>query len=140
MIRLDNVSKQASGSWDKLEQVFEERVSRSLHSLGVPTQKDIAALTKQVEELNKAVAALSGKKPVAVKPAAKKAVAKKPAASAPAKAAPKTAAKKPAAKAASAKTPAAKKPVAKKPAAKKAAMKSSVATATVVATPNGAAD
>src|SRR5450830_532174 len=40
----DNVSKQASGSWDKLEQVFEDRVSRSLSSLGVPTRKDIQAL------------------------------------------------------------------------------------------------
>jgi len=145
----DNVSKQASGSWDKLEQVFEDRVSRSLHSLGVPTQTDIAALTKQVEQLSKAVAALSGKKPAAVKAApktvVKKAVAKKPAASAPAKTAPKAAAKKPASKAAPAKASAAKKPAAKKPAAKKAAIKSSVATASTAvvapgATPNGAAE
>jgi poly(hydroxyalkanoate) granule-associated protein len=69
----DNVSKQASGSWDKLEQVFEDRVSRSLKSLGVPTQKDIQALTKRVEELNKAVASLSGKKTAAVKAPARKA-------------------------------------------------------------------
>jgi poly(hydroxyalkanoate) granule-associated protein len=76
----DNVSKQAAGSWDKLEQVFEDRVSRSLKSLGVPTQEDIQTLTKRVEELSKAVAALSGKKPVAkkaaAKPTAKKAAAK----------------------------------------------------------------
>ena len=63
----DNVSKQAAGSWDKLEQVFEDRVARSLTSLGVPSQKDIQALTRRVEELNKAVAALSGKKPAAAK-------------------------------------------------------------------------
>ena len=91
----DNVSKQASGSWDKLEKVFEDRVARSLDSLGVPTKKDIQALTKRVEELNKAVATLSGKKPAA----AKKAAAKKPAAvKAPAKAAKKAPAKKAAAK------------------------------------------
>ncbi len=76
----DNVSKQAAGSWDKLEQVFEDRVSRSLKSLGVPTQDDIQTLTKRVEELSKAVAALSGKKPAATKsaskPVAKKAAAK----------------------------------------------------------------
>lgn len=94
----DNVSKQAAGSWDKLEQVFEDRVSRSLKSLGVPTQDDIQTLTKRVEELSKAVAALSGKKPAATKtaakPAAKKAVAK-PAAK---KAATKATAKKAAAK------------------------------------------
>lgn len=80
----DNVSKQAAGSWDKLEQVFEDRVSRSLKSLGVPTQSDIQALTKRVEELSKAVSTLSGKKvgaarttaSKAAKPAAKKSVSK----------------------------------------------------------------
>lgn len=73
----DSVSKQAAGSWDKLEKVFEDRVSRSLKTLGVPTQKDIQALTKRVEELNKAVAALSGKKAPATRAAAPKAAAKK---------------------------------------------------------------
>jgi poly(hydroxyalkanoate) granule-associated protein len=58
----DNVSVQASGSWDKLEQIFEDRVARSLSSLGVPSQKDIKALTRQVEELSKALGALSDKK------------------------------------------------------------------------------
>lgn len=109
----DNVSKQASGSWDKLEQVFEDRVSRSLTSLGVPTRKDIQLLAKRVEELNKAVAALSGKKPAATrkaaakpatkatkKPAAKKTPAKKAAAKPAAKKAPKLAVVKEAAQAA----------------------------------------
>ncbi len=105
----DNVSRQAAGSWDKLEQVFEDRVARSLSSLGVPSQKDIQALTHRIEELNKTVAALSGKKTAAaktavkaparttVKPAAKKAATKtgaKPAARPAAKAVTKTAAKK----------------------------------------------
>ncbi|HZW21668.1 phasin family protein [Noviherbaspirillum sp.] len=98
----DSVSKQAAGSWDKLEQVFEDRVSRSLKSLGVPTQEDIQALTKRVEELNKAVSALSGKKPAAsktaAKPAAKKSAAKKAAAKPVAKKATKTASRKAAAK------------------------------------------
>jgi len=83
----DGVSKQASGSWDKLEQVFEDRVARAMGSMGVPTKGDIEALSARVEELSKAVAALSPKKaPAARKPAAK-AAAKKP-----------VAAKKPAAK------------------------------------------
>ncbi len=115
----DNVSKQASGSWDKLEQVFEDRVARSLSSLGVPSQKDIQELTRRVEDLSKAVAALSGKKPAAAKAASK----------APARAATKAAPQKPAAKPAvkSAAKPAVKrmaKPATKapsKPAAKKAA-------------------
>lgn len=74
----DSVSKQAAGSWDKLEQVFEDRVSRSLKSLGVPTQKDIQALTKRVEELNKAVATLSGKKTAVTKTASRAAAKKTP--------------------------------------------------------------
>jgi poly(hydroxyalkanoate) granule-associated protein len=95
----DNVSKQASGSWDKLEQVFEDRVSRSLTSLGVPTRQDIQSLTKRVEELNKAVAALSGKTPAATKKAAAAKPAKKAVKKAAVKKAPaKKAAAKPAAK------------------------------------------
>jgi len=144
----DNVSKQASGSWDKLEQVFEDRVSRSLTSLGVPSKKDIQALTKRVEELSKAIATLSGKKPTAVKesvkPAVKKAAPKeaaKPAPKAAVKAAPKAAAKKVAAKPAASKKPAAK-PAVKKAAPKAAAKPASAKAETPMATgtaPNGAA-
>jgi poly(hydroxyalkanoate) granule-associated protein len=112
----DGVSKQASGSWDKLEQVFEDRVARALSTIGVPTQKDIQALTKRVEQLSKAVAQLSGKKAPAVKAAPKAAA--KPAARKPAA--------KPAAKKAAAK-PAAKKAVVRKPAAKKAAASAAAA-------------
>ena len=122
----DGVSKQASGSWDKLEQVFEDRVARALSTIGVPTQKDIQALTRRVEQLSKAVAELSGKKvpaakaapKAAAKPAAKKAAAKPAAKPAAKKAAAKPAAK-PAAKKAAAKP--ALKVVPKKAAAKKAA-------------------
>ncbi len=81
----DDASKQASGSWDKLEQVFEDRVSRSLKSLGVPTQKDFRSLTKRVEELSKAVASLSAGKDPAVKASGRKASAKAAAKKAPAK-------------------------------------------------------
>jgi len=50
--------KQASyggGRWDKLEQVFEERVSRSLNRLGVLTKAEIDDLSRQVQELNESV-------------------------------------------------------------------------------------
>jgi len=53
--------KQANGTWDKLEGVFEERVDRALTRLGVPTRKDVATLTKRVEELTAEVSRLSGK-------------------------------------------------------------------------------
>ena len=55
--------KQANGTWDKLEGVFEERVDRALTRLGVPTRKDVATLTKRVEELTAHVSRLSGKPP-----------------------------------------------------------------------------
>lgn len=67
----ENVSRQASGSWEKLEKVFEERVSRSLRNLGVTTQEDIKGLSRQIEELNKSVAALAKKSSATVKPAEK---------------------------------------------------------------------
>jgi poly(hydroxyalkanoate) granule-associated protein len=98
----DGVSKQASGSWDKLEQVFEDRVMRALGAIGVPTRKDIDALTRQVEQLARAVAELSGQ-------------------GTPAKARVKTAARKPAAKtgATAAAKGVARKAAPRKPAAKK---------------------
>jgi poly(hydroxyalkanoate) granule-associated protein len=113
----DNVSVQASGSWDKLEQIFEDRVARSLSSLGVPSQKDIKALTRQVEELSKALGALSDKKGSTKTKSASEAQVRTAA-----KSATKAAAKPAKARAKSAKSPApaaAAKPV--RPAAKLAA-------------------
>ncbi len=97
------VTNKAGASWDKLENIFEERTAKALGKLGVPTAKDVAELTRRVEELSAAVAKLS-KSP-------------KSAAAAPAK---KAAAKAPAAKKAAAKAPA-KKAAAKRAPAKKAA-------------------
>ena len=51
----------ARGTWDRLEQAFEERVSRSLETLGVPSKKEIDALSKRVSELSTAVNKLAGK-------------------------------------------------------------------------------
>jgi poly(hydroxyalkanoate) granule-associated protein len=42
----------AQGKWDKLEQVFEDRVSKSLNRLGVMTKGEMNDLSRQVEELN----------------------------------------------------------------------------------------
>ena len=73
----------ATETWDKLEQVFEDRVARSLNRLGVPTQRDVQALSKRVEELTSKVVAMTGvkaaprKAAAAKKPAAKKAIARK---------------------------------------------------------------
>lgn len=54
------LQKQANGTWDKLETVFEERVERALTRLGVPTNKEIGDLTRRVEQLTASVQKLSG--------------------------------------------------------------------------------
>ena len=45
----------AGGTWDKLEQVFEDRVARALSKLGVYTQNDVQRLAARVDELAAAV-------------------------------------------------------------------------------------
>lgn len=65
----------ATGTWDKLEQVFVERVQRALHSLDVPTKHDIDGLSERVHELTKVADRLSAhleEAESAAKPAAKK--------------------------------------------------------------------
>lgn len=51
-------SHDASGRWDKLEQVFEDRVSKSLNRLGVLTKGEVDDLSRQVRELNENVRGL----------------------------------------------------------------------------------
>jgi poly(hydroxyalkanoate) granule-associated protein len=81
--KVTEMASKATGTWDKLEQVFETRVARSLNSLGVPTKDDVAELAKRVAELKAEVAKLNSKaaKPTTVAPKA----------TAPRKAAPKAA-------------------------------------------------
>jgi poly(hydroxyalkanoate) granule-associated protein len=50
--KVEMAKNKTSDTWDKLEQVFEERVSRALSRLGVPTNDDIQSLSKRIEELN----------------------------------------------------------------------------------------
>jgi poly(hydroxyalkanoate) granule-associated protein len=45
----------AGGTWDKLEQVFEDRVARALSRLGVYTQNDVERLAARVDALSEAV-------------------------------------------------------------------------------------
>jgi len=49
--QVDEMAAKAGGTWDKLEQVFETRVARALHTLGVPTHDDIDRLSRRVAEL-----------------------------------------------------------------------------------------
>ena len=57
----NGISNKASGQWDKLESIFEERVAKALNKLGVPSAQDVAALIERIEALNKSVQRLSAK-------------------------------------------------------------------------------
>jgi len=46
-----DMSSRATGQWDKLENLFEERVSKAMKKLGVPSARDIEALSARVEAL-----------------------------------------------------------------------------------------
>ena len=48
---ISDARARASGTWGRLENVFEDRVAQALHSLNVPTKKDIDDLGKRVSEL-----------------------------------------------------------------------------------------
>ena len=65
-----DISSKASGQWDKLENIFEDRVAKALNKLGVPSAKDIDVLIARIDALNASVQKLSPAK-AASKPAAK---------------------------------------------------------------------
>lgn len=110
----NDISTKASGQWDKLESIFEDRVARTLNKLGVPSAQDIDALIARIDELNRNVQKLQPK--TATKVSAPKAEVTPPATRRPAAkvAAPRTAAP------VAAKRPAAKKAVKAKAAAAEA--------------------
>jgi len=62
------VRQQAADNWDKLENIFEDRVAKVLGQLGVPTAADVNELSERVAKLSSQVSKLA--KP-ATKPAAK---------------------------------------------------------------------
>mgnify|MGYP000421585908 CR=1 FL=1 len=66
---VDNVMNRASGQWDKLEAILEDRVIKVLDKLGVPTKDDVAELIEKIDNLQAAVDG-AAKKPA---PKAKKA-------------------------------------------------------------------
>jgi poly(hydroxyalkanoate) granule-associated protein len=64
-----DISSRASGQWDKLEGIFEERVSRALNKLGVPSAKDVEALIARIDALDRSVERLRAAQGMASKPA-----------------------------------------------------------------------
>ena len=102
-----DIQSKAGNRWDKLENIFEERVAKAMSKLGVPSAKEVNALSARISQLEKHAAKAPSKAPAekAARPtAAAKAPAKKTVA-APAQPAAKKAAR-PAVKRTAKKTPA----------------------------------
>ena len=59
----NGATAKATATWDKLEQVFEDRVARALARLGVPTKRDLQALAKRVDALAASVRRSGGRMP-----------------------------------------------------------------------------
>jgi poly(hydroxyalkanoate) granule-associated protein len=79
-----DITSKATGRWDKLETIFEDRVAKAMHKMGMPTAKEVQALAKRVDELSaqlkKAPTKSAAKPATAPKADAKKPVAAKKAA------------------------------------------------------------
>ena len=98
-----DIQSRAGHQWDKLENIFEDRVAKALNKLGVPSAQEVAALKARIEELNQSLNKMNGKPPAktGAKTAAKtaaKTFATEPAKPAANKATKPAAAKRPAAR------------------------------------------
>ena len=73
--RVGGARSQAQETWDGLESLFQSRVQRAMHQIGVPTAEEIRVLTQRVAELNESVARLGARertrKPAATRPRGK---------------------------------------------------------------------
>ncbi len=69
--KVEEVSAKATGQWDRLETIFEQRVAKALAQLGVPQATELRELTAKVEQLSAQVATLSAaaRRPARKKPA-----------------------------------------------------------------------
>jgi poly(hydroxyalkanoate) granule-associated protein len=73
----NDISSKAAGQWDKLENIFEDRVAKALNKLGVPSARDIETLMERIDALSQQVHRLHPKTAAAPRKAAVKAPARK---------------------------------------------------------------
>ncbi|HET9694148.1 MAG TPA: phasin family protein [Steroidobacteraceae bacterium] len=59
--RAGGARDQAQETWENLETLFQSRVQRAMHQLGVPTAEEIRVLTRRVAELNENVKRLDAR-------------------------------------------------------------------------------
>lgn len=62
--RVGGARDQAQDTWDNLETLFQSRVQRAMHQLGVPTAEEIRLLTRRVAELNENVKRINARERV----------------------------------------------------------------------------
>lgn len=74
--KVEEVSAQAANQWDRLGNLFEQRVAAALGSLGVPQAGEVQALAAEVAQLRAEVAALRA---AAAQPARSRSAAASPA-------------------------------------------------------------
>jgi poly(hydroxyalkanoate) granule-associated protein len=74
---LGQARERSQETWDKLEKVFEDRVSRALGRIGIPSREEMTSLNKRIDDLSRDVRKLGGDKPAVKRPAAKRAASKR---------------------------------------------------------------
>ena len=57
------MQSRAGHQWDKLENIFEDRVAKALTKLGVPSAQEMDALKARIEELTQRLHKMNGKPP-----------------------------------------------------------------------------
>lgn len=62
--RVGGARSQAQETWDNLESLFQSRVQRAMHQIGVPTAEEIRVLTRRVAELNENVKQINARERV----------------------------------------------------------------------------
>lgn len=58
--RVEDVREKATGTWDKLENIFDQRVSGALRRLGIHRREEIEALERRIEALESELQRLRG--------------------------------------------------------------------------------
>jgi len=56
--RVEDVRERATGTWDRLEHLFDERVSGALRRLGIHRREEIESLERRIEALESELARL----------------------------------------------------------------------------------
>lgn len=64
-------------AWAQIELMIERRITRTLHALQIPTQRDVAELTQRVEKLNRTVRQLTRERDAAARKSARPSATKK---------------------------------------------------------------